>query len=110
MSLKKYYRFREVMQKILITLIALTTLSSCSLESAEKFAIQKAMEIILVDLCGEEDKECIQAVEEQVSPCLEKQNWRRMLDVDITDEESDMLAKTMANCIVDEDGEPYFAI
>lgn len=83
-------------------------LISCSEGGIEEFAFKKTLEISLIDLCGEEDKECIDAVKSQISGCMEKSNWRKYLESEDDQDELNRFTKEFYSCIVDKDGNPYF--
>lgn len=81
---------------------------SCSEGQIEEFAFRKTLEISLIDLCGEQDKECIAAVESQISGCMEKSDWRKYLENEDNKDELNRFTKAFYSCLVDEDGNPYF--
>ncbi len=55
-------------------------LLACSEDQIEELAFRKTLEYGLIDLCGEEDKACISAVETQSQSCMNKSNWRAYLE------------------------------
>ncbi len=89
-------------------LLMLVSLWSCSEGQMEEFAFRKTLELSLLDLCGEEDKQCIAAVKSQISGCMEKSNWRKYLQDQDNEEELNRFTSEFYSCIVDEEGYPYF--
>ncbi|WNO07770.1 hypothetical protein [Teredinibacter sp. KSP-S5-2] len=83
-------------------------LISCSEGQIEEFVFRKTLEISLVDLCGEEDKGCVEAVKSQVGNCMETSNWRMYMENEDNQDEFNRFIKEFYSCIVDEDGNPYF--
>lgn len=83
-------------------------LMACSQGEIEELAFRKTLEYSLVDLCGEEDKACIAAVESQLKGCMEKSNWQQYLNNDDDEEELKRFSRALYSCIVDEEGKPYF--
>ncbi|MBO9492359.1 hypothetical protein J7384_18500 [Endozoicomonas sp. G2_1] len=81
---------------------------SCSEAQVEEFAFRKTLEFSLVDLCGEEDKECIAAVKSQISGCMEESNWRKYLENQDDPEEVNRFVNEFYSCITDDEGNPYF--
>ena len=81
---------------------------SCSDKDLEEFAFRKTLEYKLVDLCGEEDKECIAAVEAQIKSCMVKSNWRDFLNNEDNEVELKRFTQKFYLCIVDQNGHPYF--
>lgn len=99
---------KDKLMRIIGILSVLLVLCSCSDEKIEEFAFRKTLEISLVDLCGEENKECIMAVKSQISACMEKSQWRKYLENEDNKEELNRFTKEFYACIVDKDGNPYF--
>ena len=95
------------MKAVGVLLVSLFLLS-CSDKDLEEFAFRKTLEYKLVDLCGEEDKECIAAVEEQIKSCMLKSSWRDFLNNEENEEELKRFTHSFYLCIVDQDGHPYF--
>jgi hypothetical protein len=94
---------------ILPTLILPVFLSGCSESQIEEFAFRKTMEHELTELCGETDKACISAVKSQVKDCMVSSDWRKYLKNDESEEEFNRFVTEFYGCIVDSDGNPYFA-
>jgi len=93
---------------VLICAFALPTLlTGCSDEQIEEFAFRKTMEYELIELC-DNDEECIQAVKDQIKECMEKSDWRRLLDNEDDEEEMGRFTTKFYACIVDSEGNPYF--
>ena len=66
----------------------------------------------MIGVCGEADKECIAAVEEQYDACEAryKNEWSAYMDARSSEEDElldDYMSKLFA-CVVDENDEPYF--
>lgn len=95
------------MKRVLIFFIPVF-LWSCSDAQVEEFFFRKTLEFSLVDLCGEEDQECIAAVKTQIDGCLEESDWRRYLAAEDNIEEENRFAKKFYSCITDDNGNPYF--
>ncbi|MAM88027.1 MAG: hypothetical protein CME36_12055 [unclassified Hahellaceae] len=83
-------------------------LGACGEGQIEEFAFRKAMELTLVDLCGDEDKECIAAVESQTGVCMKKSNWRKYVASEDDQAELNRFTTEFYSCIVDKDGNSYF--
>lgn len=90
-----------------IVLISLS-LFSCSEGQFEELVFRTTLKFSLVELCGEEDKECITAVKSQVSDCMKKSDWRKYLNDQDNQDEFNRFTKAFYSCIVDENGDPYF--
>lgn len=91
-----------------LTIVMLTCLlSACSSDKIEEFAFKKTLELSLVALC-EGDEPCKNAIKEQISPCMEKSDWRAFLNNDEDEAELARFTKAFYGCIVDEEGNPYF--
>ena len=95
------------MKFVSILLVSLF-LWSCSDKDLEEFAFRKTLEYKLVDLCGEEDKECITAVKAQIKSCMVKSSWRDFLNNEESEVELKRFTHAFYLCIVDKDGSPYF--
>lgn len=94
--------------KNIALLLASLLLLSCSEKQVEELAFRKTLEYGLVELCGEEDKNCISAVETQVKPCMEKSNWQQYVENEESEAELSKFTKALYSCIVDSEGNPYF--
>ena len=97
------------MKKLSLILISLC-LWSCSEGQVEEFAFRKTMEYSLVGLCGEEDQACINAIEAQISGCLEKSRWQDYVNSEDSEEELNRFTEEFYSCFIDEEGKPYFLI
>lgn len=97
----------KIMKTLGIFFISLFLLS-CGDGQIEEFAFKKTLEMSLVDLCGEEDKECIVAVKSQISDCMEKSNWRKYMEEEESDAEFNRFTREFYSCVVDANGDPYF--
>lgn len=95
------------MRALLLTLFCLA-LFSCSDGDIEKFAFRETLQYKLKELCGEEDKQCITAVEEQTDGCMEQSNWRQYLKDQDNEEEYKRFMTSFYACLVDPLGDPYF--
>ena len=96
-----------VMKKIIITAASLM-LIACSDEMVEEIAFRKSLEYNLSELCGAEDKACVQAVETQTKGCMEKSDWRKFLKARDDAAEKKRFTTEFYACIVDPAGKPYF--
>ena len=96
--------------KIFIAFLISLSLLSCSEGAIEEFSFRKTLEFSLVDLCGAEDKDCIEAVKSQIVGCMEKSDWRAFFNDDDNPDELKRFTGVFYACIVDKDGEPYFVI
>ena len=73
-------------------------------------AAAKMVKASLKDVC-EDDTDCVKAVDKQFDACLEKSDFRKYMNASAADEDK-YLASTFKHlyaCIVDQDGDPYFA-
>ena len=95
------------MKRIFILAILLAT-AGCSGEQAEEFAFRKVMEYQLKDDCGEEDKACLKAIEEQIEACMIDSDWRRYLENEEDEDELQRFIRAFFPCFKDAQGNPYF--
>jgi hypothetical protein len=95
------------MKKISVFVILLL-IGGCTAEQVEEIAFRKVMEYQLIDECGEDDKECIKAVEEQIEFCMEKSDWRKYVNNDDDDEEMKRFINAFFPCFKDPNGNSYF--
>lgn len=95
------------MKVISIALVSLV-LISCSDSMIEEVVFRKTLESSLIELCGETDKMCIEAVKNQISGCMEQSNWRQYLNDQENPEEFQRFTSKFYSCIVDKDGNPIF--
>lgn len=76
------------------------------------FISDKAMKAQMIEICGEEDVGCIQAVESQFDQCAgqyEEDNQAYMeAPTSREDELLDIYLNNLYGCIVDDEGNPYF--
>jgi hypothetical protein len=96
------------MRLIRLTLV-LFFIVSCSDVDIEKIAFRETLQHNLKELCGEEDKPCIAAVEAQTERCMEQSNWRQYMSDEDNEEEYERFVTEFYSCIVDPQGQPYFA-
>lgn len=96
------------MMKIIIIPLATVMLMACSDEMVEEIAFRKSLEYNLSELCGAEDKACVQAVESQTKGCMEKSDWRKFLKAKDDPVEKKRFTTEFYACIVDPAGKPYF--
>ncbi len=94
------------MKKLIIISLALIN-CACSTEKMEEFVFKKTLALSLQELCGG-DEACDKALEEQITPCMEKSNWRAFLNNEDDEEELSRFTREFYSCIVDEEGKPYF--
>jgi PBP1b-binding outer membrane lipoprotein LpoB len=95
------------MKKSTVLIISLL-IGGCSGEQVEEFAFRKTMEHQLKNECGEENKECIKAVEEQIESCMKKSDWRKYLENDEDEGEMKRFISEFFPCFKDSDGRSYF--
>lgn len=95
------------MKRLAVVLLSLPLLA-CSEASVEEFAFRKTLEHNLLELCGEDDKECTAAVEAQLKGCMEKSNWRKYVESQDDPAELERFTGEFYACIVDSEGNPYF--
>ena len=86
----------------------LLLLGGCSAEQTEEFAFRKMMEYQLSEDCGEDNKECIKAVKEQIESCMKKSDWRKYLENDEDEEEMKRFISVFFPCFKDSNGNSYF--
>ncbi len=89
---------------VLVSLI----LCACSEDAVEEFAFRKSLEYGLTEKCGEDDKECVNAVQTQLKGCMEKSNWRKFVASEDDPVETKRFTQEFYACIVDSEGNPYF--
>lgn len=96
--------------KIIIAMFFVVFLSGC--DNAINYAGSRYLKMSLKDVCGEEDKECIAAVDEQFDPCHDKYkaDWDAYMEASESEEDVHLerYSTSMYGCIVDKDGSPYF--
>lgn len=97
----------SIIKKLILISIMLMT-GACSTEKMEEFVFKKTLELSLQELC-DGDEACDKAIEAQITPCMEKSNWRAFLNNEDDEEELSRFTREFYSCIVDEHGEPYFA-
>lgn len=87
----------------------LLALAGCDM-LADKAAVEM-LKASLKTVCGDDDKACIAAVDSQFDACHEKYSadWKAFVDAEGEDEALlDAYNQKITNCIVDENGAPYF--
>ncbi len=94
--------------KKLITVVISLFLFACSGEQIEELAFRKTIEYNLAELCGDDDKACINAVKSQVKGCMEQSDWRTFVKQQDDPNALDKFAREFYPCIVDVNGSPYF--
>lgn len=94
--------------KIAIIVFLSFLLIACSEAQIEELAFRKTLEHDLAKLCGEDDKECINAVKTQTKECMVKCNWRKFLNNQDDEVELKRFTTEFYSCIVDSEGNPYF--
>lgn len=87
-----------------------TLLAGC--DNAVNYAGAQYLKMSLKEVCGEDDPECIAAVDTQFDTCQEKykDDWAAYMEANPS-KEDELLATYSTNmygCIVDKDGNPYF--
>ena len=95
------------MKKTALIFIVLL-LGGCSEAQVEEFAFRKSMEYQLKDDCGDDNEECIKAVEEQIASCMEKSDWRKYLENDKDEAELKRFISEFFPCFKDANGNSYF--
>lgn len=93
--------------KLIILLLVLGLVVSCSESQVEELTFRKSLEYDLVGLC-DDDKGCIKSVKSQTKQCMEKSEWRKFLENQDSQEELARFSKEFYSCIVDAEGKPYF--
>ena len=68
------------------------------------------MEYLLKNKCGEENKECLKAIEEQIDSCMEISDWKKYLDSDEDQEEMQRFIYKFSPCFKDPNGNSYFPL
>lgn len=96
----------SIIKKLFLISIMLMT-GACSTEKMEEFVFKKTLELSLQELC-DGDEACDKALEEQITPCMEKSDWRAFLNNEDDEEELSRFTREFYSCIVDEEGKPYF--
>lgn len=94
--------------KFVTLALAMLFLGACSQQDIEEMLVKKTIEYSLIELCGEQNEACIEAVETQVSACIEKNN----ITIDTLNVEDEQQLQNVVTefytCIVDENGDPMF--
>ncbi len=94
-----------------IYILAITMiLGGCSAEQFDEFVFRKVMEYQLKDECGEDNRPCIEAIEEQIESCMQKSDWRTYLDSDGDQEETQRFIRDFFPCFKDANGKSYFPV
>lgn len=88
-----------------ILLLAATAISGCSETAIEEFTFRKLAEHDLQSECGENTR-CQDAVSAQIAACMERANWRGLLDKEEGDPAFIVFNETFRPCFVEEDGKP----
>ena len=100
---------RTLVRLVFLILLALP-LSGC--DQWLNRASAEFVKIGLKEVCGEEDKECLAAVEAQFDSCHKKyeKEWEAYMEASTAKEDEflEIYLKGVYACIVDEDGQPYF--
>ena len=100
----------------LFFILCLLLLVSC--DSVFNHTINESISIVvrsgLTEACGKQDKTCIAAVNAQFDACHKKYNkeWHAYMNAGwFVDDDKllDIYTKRITGCIVDADGDPYFA-
>ncbi|MBU6950108.1 hypothetical protein [Hahella sp. HN01] len=91
----------------------LTTLLLTGCDSLIGLAGEKLQKTHLIDTCGEDDPACISAVEAQFDAChtKHKEHWNAFMKATNEKEEDlhlERYSQGLYDCIVDENGDPYF--
>ncbi len=83
--------------------------AGCSQEATERFAFEQTLKYQLTETCGE-DAECVTALEEQLSGCIDKSDYKTLLNAseENKDAEVERFSKLLYACLVDENGDPLF--
>jgi len=90
--------------------ITILLITGCSGEEVEEFAFRETMEYQLKNKCGEENKECLKAIEEQIDSCMKTSDWKKYLDSDEDQEEMQRFIYKFFPCFKDPNGNPYFPL
>ena len=97
------------MNKIFIS-AWLLLLVGCSTEQTEEFVFRKVLEYQLKEECGEENKQCITDVEEQIQACMRESDWRAYLDNEEDEEEMKRFINAFFPCFKDANGNSHFPL
>jgi hypothetical protein len=100
---------RTITKAVLFGLI-ITATAGCDMVAQK--ATGQIIKIKMVEICGEEDKGCLAAVDEQYGACETKykNEWSAYMTARSSKEDAlldDYMAK-LFTCVVDVDGDPYF--
>jgi hypothetical protein len=95
------------MKKILLFIILLVV-GGCTEEPTDETMFIEIMGEQFIDYCGEEDKECINAVKEQIEYCMKESDWRKIIDNAGDIEEAERFASEFSSCFKDSNGNSYF--
>ena len=85
-------------------------LYGCSAEQTEEFVFRKVLEYQLKEECGEENKQCIKDIEEQIETCMNKSDWRAYVKNDEDQEEMQRFIREFFPCCKDARGNSYFPL
>ena len=93
-----------------LCLITIFLITGCSEEKVEEFAFRETMEYQLKNKCGDENKKCLEAIEEQIASCMEISDWRKYLESDEDQKELQRFIHQFFPCFKDPNGNPYFPL
>lgn len=91
---------------LLISAFAMSPTHTAAADGASELIIKW----VLLEACAD-NQSCRDSVETQFSSCLEKSDYQAFIDASSAEEEDLHLDHTMdlmSQCIVDENGKPYF--
>ena len=96
--------------KIILFLLSIFILVGCDQNQIDDFVFERTLKKDLIDLCGEKDKLCIEAVEKQIKNCIKKADGRRFIKNSEDEKEVERFTKIFYSCLVNRKGEPVFDI
>jgi hypothetical protein len=94
--------------KTVFILGLLLIMAGCSQEQFDELIFRKVMEYQLKDDCEDQDKECVAAIEAQIRSCMEASDWRRYLESEDDEDETQRFIHAFFPCFKDADGNAYF--
>lgn len=100
----------NIISNIAMVLLVPTFLAGCD-QALNKVGAEY-LKISLKDTCGDEDPDCIAAVDTQFDSCHSKyeQDWNNYMNSSSSKEDEllEIYSKGLFACIVDQDGDSYF--
>ena len=98
---------QDVIMKVLVVILSLFLLTSCTEADVEELVFRKIIEYDLIELCGD-DEQCKLDVKAQIKGCMVSSDWQGYIKNQDDDEELTRFTVQFYDCFVDPEGQPYF--